>query len=391
MNNNATEAKKISPSNPVIAEVWNICGARCSFNGCNKYLLQDELTTNKVRLAQVAHIVARSVNGPRGSYNLPIEDRNNISNLMLACPEHHKLIDAKEKENEYPVELLREYKNKHESRIKYLTGLGEDFGTTVLRVLGSIRGNNVSVTPEEIRNSVLKDNGLYPEYIGNENDIEINLQGLPAKINSSYWETGINIINEKISTLIEPQLERSQVKQISVFALARIPLLIHLGSKLTNKARVHLHQLQNTDPQGWSWHESKSFDFSLNKIQEGSDKDCVVLVLSLSGQIEKDILPADIDIKYTIYTITPNGIDPSRDLFRSRQTLYNFRNLYQKTLRQIEKDHPKSVIHLFPAIPSPVAIICGQEILREITPDIIIYDRIDENYQQTITINNYDN
>lgn len=388
---NITKAKKISSSDPVIAEVWIVCGARCSFKGCNKYLLQDNITTNKVRLAQVAHIVAKSVDGPRGSYDLPIKNRNDISNLMLVCPEHHRLIDTKEKEDEYTVELLREYKHAHETRIKYLTGLSEDFGTTVLRVLGNIRGNNVSVTPEEIRISVLKDSGLYPEYIGNENDIEINLQGLPTKIESNYWETGINIIDEKISNLIESRLERGQIKQLSIFALTRIPLLIYLGSKLTNKARIHLHQLQNTNPQGWSWHESEPFSFISNKIQEGSKKSSIVLILSLSGKIDKSLLPENMGDSYTIYEITPKESEPNRDLFRSRKTLDNFRNLYQTLLREIEKKYPNSTIHIFPAIPAPVAITCGQEILRNITPNFIIYDWIDENYKPTITINNHDN
>jgi hypothetical protein len=386
-----TETPKISSNDPVIAEVWNLCGARCAFHGCNEYLLQDELTKNSARLAQVAHIVARSPNGPRGDNPLPFEERNNIQNLMLACPKHHLVIDNKKLAEQYPVSLLMDYKHKHESRIKYLTGLSEDFGTTVLRVLGTIRGNGVSVTHEEVRSAVINDGGLYPEYIGDENDIEINLQGLPNEVDEGYWNAGLKVINEKINSLIEPRLERGEIKQISVFALTRIPLLVYLGSKLSNKARVHLHQLQSTDPQGWVWHEKPSHAFVFETLQGGSDESKVALVLQLSGGIGNEMLPENIDSTYTIYSIKPADVEPSRDLFTSKGTLLNFRDEYQKVLRFIEAKHSGAkLLDMFLAAPAPASIVCGQEILRDVTPDILVYDRIGEDYKPTIKINNHD-
>ncbi len=385
------KAPKINSSDPVIAEVWNLCGARCAFQGCNEYLLQDELTKNHARLAQVAHIVARSPDGPRGDDPMPFEERNKIGNLMLACTKHHLVINNKKLAEQYPVSLLVDYKHKHESRIKYLTGLSEDFGTTVLRMLGTIRGNGVSLTHEDVRSAVIKDGGLYPEYIGDENDIEINLQELPCEVDGSYWEIALKIINEKIKSLIEPRFGRGEIKQISVFALARIPLLVHLGSKLSNKVRVHLYQLQSADPQGWIWHEKPSSTFAPETLQVGSQKNMVALVLQLSGVLSAEMLPKNIDSTYTIYSIKPEGVDPGRDLFAAKGTLLNFRNKYQEVLRTIEAQHPKaSLLDLFLAAPAPAAIVCGQEVLRDVTPDILVYDRVGEEYKPTITIKNHD-
>jgi hypothetical protein len=87
---NTTEsvsAPKIGASDPVVLELWTRAGGRCEFHGCNEYLLEDELTTNQAKLADIAHIVGRSVAGPRGDDSMPLSERNKIENLMLAMYE----------------------------------------------------------------------------------------------------------------------------------------------------------------------------------------------------------------------------------------------------------------------------------------------------------------
>src|SRR5882724_10744312 len=116
------EAPKLKITDPVVLDIWVRAGGRCEFHGCNAYLLQDELTTNEVKLANIAHIVARSQKGPRGGDPMPIAERNNFANLMLACTKCHLVIDNREMVARYPKELLQEYKQEHESRIRYLTG-----------------------------------------------------------------------------------------------------------------------------------------------------------------------------------------------------------------------------------------------------------------------------
>lgn len=70
--------------------LWGRAGARCSF--CRTLLA----SISDIGLASVigeeAHIVARSVNGPRGESSLSAEQRNAYSNLILLCPTHHAVI-----------------------------------------------------------------------------------------------------------------------------------------------------------------------------------------------------------------------------------------------------------------------------------------------------------
>jgi hypothetical protein len=68
-------------------------GGRCEFDGCNKDLLRHHLTLTEGNFAQIAHIVAFRQDGPRGNTGRRPTDINDVRNLMLLCPECHKLID----------------------------------------------------------------------------------------------------------------------------------------------------------------------------------------------------------------------------------------------------------------------------------------------------------
>lgn len=89
-------------------------GGRCSFNKggsfCNKLLV-----TGKVCLGEVAHIVG--LNGPRSEE--PIDcDKNDYENLIWLCRDCHKIIDDNGNLKTYTVDVLKDMKARHESRVE---------------------------------------------------------------------------------------------------------------------------------------------------------------------------------------------------------------------------------------------------------------------------------
>jgi hypothetical protein len=96
--------------------LWAMSGGRCEYEGCNKALYTDMLTKKTSNNAYVAHTVADESNGPRGDSQRSKQLSNKISNLMLLCDEHHRLID-KDDVVGHPESLLLEMKKKHENRI----------------------------------------------------------------------------------------------------------------------------------------------------------------------------------------------------------------------------------------------------------------------------------
>jgi tetratricopeptide (TPR) repeat protein len=63
-------------------------------------------------LGEEAHVVARSVRGPRGR-RLPRGEIDGYDNLVLLCPNHHRAID--ERDDLYPEATVRELKRLHET------------------------------------------------------------------------------------------------------------------------------------------------------------------------------------------------------------------------------------------------------------------------------------
>ena len=61
-------------------------------------------------IGEICHIYPSSPLGPRGTFECPFEDVNCFENLLLLCPNHHKIIDSHEEE--YPPRSAFKYEKK---------------------------------------------------------------------------------------------------------------------------------------------------------------------------------------------------------------------------------------------------------------------------------------
>lgn len=91
-----------------IARLFGNAGNRCSW-------CRDELEIAKVRIGEMAHIIAQSPQGPRGEigYEGDIDD---YENLILLCKNHHGTIDGDA--IQFPIEFVRELKASHEAWVR---------------------------------------------------------------------------------------------------------------------------------------------------------------------------------------------------------------------------------------------------------------------------------
>lgn len=107
--------------------LWGRAAARCSFPGCGKELSMDNSAGDSSIVGEMAHIIGESEGGPRGESLLTVAQRNSYPNLILLCAHHHKIIDKKENWDDYPVELLHEFKAEHEIQVRefFLKGSSE--------------------------------------------------------------------------------------------------------------------------------------------------------------------------------------------------------------------------------------------------------------------------
>ena len=141
--------------------LWVRAGGRCEFDGCNKYLFRHHITLETVSLGELAHIVAFKPDGPRGNAAERPEEINDASNLMLLCPDCHKLIDDNSYIRSVLTELLSlKFKKDHEDRIFHLTAAKPDRKTTVVQLIAKVGGQSVAVPGSQIQDAIAP---MYPD------------------------------------------------------------------------------------------------------------------------------------------------------------------------------------------------------------------------------------
>lgn len=369
-------------------KLWVASGGRCAV--CNDYLLSNEFTGHYLNVGEMAHNVGRkkSEGSARGREDLPLEERNKAENLLLLCDRDHKTIDHRDTRADWPVERLTAIKQEHETRIKYLTSLKEDVETVVLRVVGDVqRAGAVELSPDTVIGA-LRANGRYPRYklgIGGARDVELDLRGLPSEGEELYWQMGTKAIEHRMLQITEG-VRRGDIRHLSIFALARIPLLAVLGDRLDDKVDVDIYQRQRDESIGWGWDpDAESVQFEVETRQEGND--AVTLVCSLSGSVDLDKLPGEIAENAAIYEIRPIGIDPSPHVFLARDSQSAFAATYRAFLAQLERAHPGlQALNIVPAVPVAAAVEFGRARMKSKHPALRVYDLANGAYTLAVEV-----
>ena len=215
---------------------------------------------------------------------------------MLLCATCHKLVD--DNPLKYTRAELEAHKREHEARIRRLTGLGPSMQTTVVQVRARIRESIVEVSEAEIFQA------LYPRYPAERSPHIVDLTALGDEKAGTFYALAAERIRDEARRLYSQGSGLDRSKHLSVFGLAPIPLLVTLGSALSNKVPTDFFQCHRDRPDRWTWHEGGPAVRYVTRCQrQGSDHRRVALVLPLSGAIDPASLPVAIDDAFSVYEI----------------------------------------------------------------------------------------
>jgi hypothetical protein len=191
----------------------------------------------------------------------------------------------------------------------------------------------------------------------------------------AYYKVATEKIARSVESLYDPGMYVDPPRHISLFALAPMPLLMFLGRRLSNKTPVDLYQ-RHRDTQTWTWKDSgQPAQYLLNKVREGTERDKVALVLSLSAALDMESFPPHIDSTFTIYEMVLEDQLHTPLFLRQRQDLDAFRDVYHQALAEILRDHGSiPSIDIFPAVPAPIAVLCGFELFPKVSPKLRVFD-----------------
>lgn len=348
--------------------LWGKAGGRCEYDGCNEPLWLDSVTKFEFNAAYIAHIVADKPSGPRGDPTLSFKLRAELSNLMLLCDKHHRLIDH-EQVKEHPVDRLCHMKEQHEQRVQFLTSLTENRQSHLLLYGANIGSHSSPVSWTRTVSAVL------PDYYPAENHaIELSMKNSSFTDNDpEYWKIERENLQKLFSHKVKSRLTAGDINHLSVFALAPQPMLMELGHLLSDIPAAQVYQLHR-EPPNWKWQDdTEPIEFVLQKSTHSKHK-AVALILALSATITTDRVTDILGKDVSIWTLTISN--PNNDFLKTREHLSAFRRSFRKLLDVIKAEHGQSaLLHVFPAVPVSVAVEIGRIRMPKADLALRIYDQ----------------
>jgi len=101
----------MEPALKTVKTLFALSRNECAFPGCPAPIVESESETIT---GVICHINARSPDGPRYDPAQTDDARHSLTNLILLCGRHHKIVDTEV--SRYPAELLRSMQKAHRGR-----------------------------------------------------------------------------------------------------------------------------------------------------------------------------------------------------------------------------------------------------------------------------------
>jgi len=360
---------RLSINTKIQNQLWGMAAGRCEI--CGKKLYIDSFMGQEGNFAEFAHIHAVSENGPRNKRGMTQAEKNDISNLMLLCSEHHHLIDTSE---EFFVPgYLNELKAEHEQWVCEVTDISNKQTCRIVSFFSNIDVNEEFFSERLFRNAVVTSK-KYPK--------ATSVINLNKSTNTRYSVNRDEIQRqaEALESNCKDWFEKIQKDEdsIAIFSLAPQPLLIKLGTMLNDQNNVYVYQCHRTGHK-WAWPEDKKnelVEYNLNWTKQ-SDTSKIALVIDLSAQVLDDRIISVLGDDVNICHITI--AEPNRNFVTNEKIQDAFVKVFRKVMENIKNLRPApECIHLFPVMPNSLAIKLGMDYMPKADLPIRIYEQANQ-------------
>lgn len=339
--------------------LWMVSGGICSFEGCPKRLVSstDGLLTNT---GIKAHIIGHKKGAARHEhmeeYGYTYETLEDVSNLMLMCYKHSKLIDDKHTRAQFPPDKLFKMKENHE---KWVASWSE------LR-----KKNSIALIHKKLGPPItdIEYEGEAP-YILLE---AVEEQNEFIDFTSEGWEKGKKE-NEHLAIKFSERLRDREVNAAEIFPLSPIPLLIHMGFLLTDTLTLSIYQF---DREKQVWVNNQPVEKEKTTIHLVEDRRIegekeLVLLVSVSGIVKLSDAKEALKRNFDYLSLTIDNPSVKRILYQEdvKSVQSRLKGLVEQLIQQ--QDYEK--IHLFYAGPAGLAIEIGRGINPRMWGEVCLY------------------
>ncbi|SHM22512.1 HNH endonuclease [Flavobacterium xinjiangense] len=347
--------------------LWVKSGGRCQYRGCNCSLTQDILTKRNFNQSYIAHIVADVPGGPRGDVVRSPLLKDDITNLMLLCDTHHRLIDRADVGGN-PETLLLAMKKEHDERIENATAISPNMQSHIL----TYKANVGAFTPEMSYQTVSQ--FLMPTYYPAKADtIDLSLSNsIQRDRDTAFWTTEIANLEAQFDKKLFQNYTKGEIKHLSVFAFAPIPLLVKLGTLINDIYPCQINQ-KVRNPDTWTLNDDTT-EVKYTVVEPENKYRTVALNISLSATITNDRIIQVLGDECDIYTITIDA--PFNDYLKSKKHLEDFSITIRRLFNQIKaRYNEQTPIHIFPAMPIAKAVELGRVWMPKADMPLYLYDQ----------------
>lgn len=374
-----TKRKKLNPTTEKI--LWAMSSGRCE--KCGRLIYQHPLSKAIGNFAQIAHNLPVAKSGPRSNFKVidSNADINDVSNLLLLCYDCHREIDEIAPDK-YPPEELKKIKFDFEEFILKATNVERIEPTLVIKYSPNLHNKRLQVTGVQ--------KALFPEkYIKEEVDLTL-CNSAYAVGDTEFWSIEIGNLVRTFNQKVLPAIEnyKDGFINISVFAIGPIPLLVKLGTLLSNKHNIDVYQLKKAPQSTWEWEYSKSkTEYVINYIKEVNNPEKIIIMFSISGIIRYEEVQKCISTENSIVIEIRTNQAPFDDFLRNKVQLDKFVKCYQAIKEEIRNKCSKNVmVHMFLSVPVAAAVEIGRHWNMTVDLPFIVYNYTNGVYEKAITI-----
>jgi hypothetical protein len=380
----------VSPE--VKKEVAYLAANHCQFPGCGKDLGQHAVTGERGVFSYFAHIVAASVDGPRGD---PVQSPllvDEPSNFLLLCDECHRLVDKAEPEK-YKTEVLREMRTQSIRQVKRLLGTLRYPEADVLSFLGNVTGQVPHISDQDM-DEALWAGGLRRSSKNPESCFTFGYQH-HAPHEPSYWSAAFSALKYDLPAL---QARLNGVRtgggprpRLAVFPFHGTSVLVLAGRLLGDMAGTHVFQphrnkVAETWGTRWAWPDDavvpteEKYRVKTLKDHTGAE-DEANLIVSLTFSIPVSRLgPASA----TNGSLTLPSLEISVENFghstiRHPSDLTHFGAAVDEALRCLQNVWNVKKVHLYIGAPAAAALLVGQKMQARHHATFVCYESLPSN------------
>lgn len=379
----------------LMASAW-----RCQFDGCGEDLSSHFATGGNANYSYLAHIVASSVDGPRGDAVESPRLADDTDNIMLLCDKCHRLIDRVEP-GLYTAEKLRAMRARNVADVKrLLAGLRYPAAEPIM-LIGNVTGQPHHYSKRNVEDAMLnaglrpsRDN---PEYFCFNSYIPHNPHS------SSYW----GCLFESLSTdiprlkgLLNGSARGGARPHLAVFPVHSTSVLMLGGRLIGDTAGVSVFQFHRDKVAGslggqWAWPagvvEPTPDKYRLEVLNDHAGGSEACLLVSLTFDITADRLraPSAESGVLQLPTLTLTADRFGHDVIGHPKDLELFGAKLDEAIRILQDHWKVKRVHLFVGAPASACFRVGQKMQARNQATYVCYETdrgIGSGFKQTIEI-----